>query len=174
MRMSIDEPVIVTEYDPTWPKLFAAECNRIRIACGPMITRIEHFGSTAVPGMAAKPIVDLLVGVRSLDAFAPHVPQLERIGYQNFGAVMLVERLYLRRRGPPHFNIAVAVDGGSWWRAQLALRDYLRARPAEALAYANRKRELFREGVRTFESFTKEKAPYLRALLKRSTAWSQS
>jgi GrpB-like predicted nucleotidyltransferase (UPF0157 family) len=170
--MSIDEPIIVTEYDPTWPMLYAAERSRVRNACGRVITRVEHFGGTAVPGMAAKPIVDLLVGVRSLEGFAQQAAQLEAIGYRNYGAAFIAERLYLRRRGPPHFNVFVTVDGGEWWRAQTSLRDYLRARPAEAAAYSNCKRDIFRGGSRTFASYSKDRAPFLKALSERARIWS--
>jgi GrpB-like predicted nucleotidyltransferase (UPF0157 family) len=172
--MSSDEPIIVTEYDPTWPMLFAAERNRVRNACGQAVTRIEHIGSTAVSGMAAKPIVDLLVGVRTLEGIAQYAEKLAAIGYRSVGAALYADRIYLRRRGPPHFDIAVAVDGGDWWRAQIGLRDYLRARPAEAAAYSNCKRDIFRAGSRTFASYAKDRAPFLKALSERARIWSRT
>jgi len=168
---SIDEPILVTGYDATWPMLFAAERSRVRNACGDSITRIEHFGGTAVPGSAAKPIVDLLVGVRNLDAFGPHLAKLDTIGYVHFGPVFTSQRWYSRRRGPPHFNLAIAVDGGEFWRSQLKLRDYLRAHPDEVSAYSDCKRRLFDNGSRTFVSYSQAKASFATALMERVKAW---
>ncbi len=76
----VDEPIVIVEYDPAWPWLFEAERERVQSALGDVATCIEHFGSTAVPGMAGKPIVDLLVCVSGLESVSQPMPSLERLG----------------------------------------------------------------------------------------------
>jgi GrpB-like predicted nucleotidyltransferase (UPF0157 family) len=167
----IDEEITVGPYDPSWPALFAAEAPRVADALGDVVTRIEHFGSTAVPGMDGKPVVDLLVGVRDLQAAAAGVSPLEALGYENFGEIFIRGRLYLRRRGPPHFNVAVTEDGGAFWTDQLAVRDYLRAHPDEARAYAAHKHAVYEAGARLFSTYSQAKAPLLEALAVRARRW---
>src|SRR5262245_37207617 len=111
----VDEPIVVVEYDDQWPVLFHSERNRVLGVLGEAATSIEHFGSTAVPGMAGKPVVDLLVGVRSLEIALKYIPRLEGLGYENFGEIFVPGRIYLRHRGPSYFNIAITVEGGPFW-----------------------------------------------------------
>ena len=76
------DEIKLVDYDPRWPDLFAEEAARIRIAVGDSVVAVEHFGSTAVPGLSAKPIIDLLIAVRSLsEAREQVVPALETLGY---------------------------------------------------------------------------------------------
>lgn len=167
----IDEPIVIVDYDPQWPLLFLGERERVSAALGAVVFAIEHFGSTAVPGMAGKPIVDLLVGVADLGVAAECVSALEDLGYENFGEIFVPGRLYLRRRGPPHFNVALTAAGGEFWNTQLAVRDYLRMHPEEAAAYAQEKRVAFAAGARLFSSFSQRKAPFLAALVERALRW---
>jgi GrpB-like predicted nucleotidyltransferase (UPF0157 family) len=75
--------IFIADYDPSWPHLFEIEAVRIHEVLGNLILAIEHFGSTAVPGLAAKPIIDILVGVRSLSESSPILlPSLEALGYR--------------------------------------------------------------------------------------------
>jgi GrpB-like predicted nucleotidyltransferase (UPF0157 family) len=167
----VDEPVSITAYDPSWPALFSAERTRVEAALGDVVSRTEHFGSTAVPGMAGKPIVDLLVGVTDLRAAAGRIPSLETLGYENFGEIFIPGRIYLRRRGAHAFNIAMTVEGSDFWRESLIVRDYLRAHPEEAAAYAAQKRAIYAEGSRSFSTYSQAKGPYLAALKARALQW---
>jgi GrpB-like predicted nucleotidyltransferase (UPF0157 family) len=170
----IDEPITLVAYDPDWPALFDEERRRITPAFGGLATRIEHFGSTAVAGMAGKPIVDLLVGVRDLALASSRIPALEALGYENFGEIFIPGRVYLRRRGPRDFNIAMTVDGGPFWEAQILLRDYLRRHPEEAAAYARAKQSAFAEGARMFSTYSQAKGPLLAELQSRAQAWARA
>lgn len=73
--------VWVTAYDPVWPDLFAAAARPLRAALGPVAVRIDHVGSTAVPGLSAKPVVDIQISVLSLEPLAPLQAAIERCGY---------------------------------------------------------------------------------------------
>jgi GrpB-like predicted nucleotidyltransferase (UPF0157 family) len=98
------DEVVITEYDPNWVLLFEQESARIReTLTGDLITRIEHFGSTAVPGLAAKPIIDLLVGVRSLaQAKQVAVSQLEHLGYAYWFDNPDPQRMFFVKGLPPN------------------------------------------------------------------------
>ncbi|MEM9319005.1 MAG: GrpB family protein [Pseudomonadota bacterium] len=131
------EPV---SYDPKWPSRFRAEAARI----GLHVTGLTlwHIGSTAVPGLMAKPIIDMLGEVADLaqaDAFAP---ALTALGYEAKGAHGLTGRRYFRRDidGTRCFHLHVYEAGSAAALRHLAVRDYLRAHPREALAYAAEKR----------------------------------
>jgi GrpB-like predicted nucleotidyltransferase (UPF0157 family) len=168
----VDEPILVVEADPAWPALYAIEAARLRDALDAAALTIEHVGSTAVPGLAGKPVVDLLIGVPRLDEAAGLAGRLVALGYEDFGEIFIPGRRYLRRRGPPDFNVAIAETGGSFHRSQLAVRDYLRAHPDEVRAYAAAKREAFARGARQFSTYTQDKHAFVAELVERALAWA--
>jgi GrpB-like predicted nucleotidyltransferase (UPF0157 family) len=174
LSTDVDEPIVIVDYDSAWPSLFDTERARIQAALRKVATRIEHFGSTAVPGMAGKPIVDLLVGIEDLSSAKKHVPSLEALGYQNFGEIFVQGRVYLRRRGPPHFNVAMTVEGGPFWQTQIIVRDYLRSHPDETVAYSQSKRATYASGARMFSSYSQGKQSFLAALMERARQWHGS
>jgi len=138
------DEVVITEYDPNWMLLFEQESARIlAVLDGDLVTRIEHFGSTAVPGLAAKPIIDLLVGVRSLaEAKQVAVFQLERLGYAYWFENPDFQRMFFVKGLPPnsprtHHIHMVELNSILWER--LLFRDYLRKHPDEAARYAQLK-----------------------------------
>jgi GrpB-like predicted nucleotidyltransferase (UPF0157 family) len=139
--------IVVADHDPAWPAMFEQERARLAAALGPLAIVIEHVGSTAVPGLAAKPIIDLLVGVRSLDDAAPRcVEQLAAIGYTFMPEYrsLLPDQLFFRKGvpGPWTHHVHVMRPSGPGWERRLVFRDYLRANPDAAKAYSDLKREL--------------------------------
>lgn len=167
----VDEAIVIVEYNADWPSLFRSEQDRVKKALDGVATTIEHFGSTAVPGMAGKPIVDLLVGVRDLCAASERVPALEALGYENFGEIFVPGRIYLRRRAHTSYNIAMTVEGGKFWSTQMIVRDFLRAHPAEAAAYSESKRVTYAGGSRLFSTYSQAKGPFLAGLIERADQW---
>ncbi|MDI1433860.1 GrpB family protein [Polyangium sorediatum] len=173
MRGDVDEPISIVAYDARWPLDFEAEAARVRAALGPVVVAIEPFGSSAVPGLVSKPIVDILVGVADLQEAKPHVAGLVAIGYEDFGEIFVPGRIYLRKRGAaPHFNVAVTEHGGPFWAGNLAVREYLRAHPAEVEAYARHKREAVERGATMFSSYSQAKDEFVRGLRERALAWA--
>jgi GrpB-like predicted nucleotidyltransferase (UPF0157 family) len=139
--------IVVVDYDPSWPRMFDDERQRIACALGPVVLAIEHIGSTSVPGLAAKPIIDLLVGVTSRAALLPRgVEALGGLGYAYLPEYesWLPGELFFRK-GPPgpwtHHVHAMEPEGARW-HDRLLFRDYLRAHPEAAGAYARLKRDL--------------------------------
>ncbi|HTZ76407.1 MAG TPA: GrpB family protein [Stellaceae bacterium] len=137
--------IVVAEYDPLWPVMFEQERVRLVSALGPMVLVIEHVGSTAVPGLAAKPIIDLLVGVESLAAARSRaIEPLVALGYAYLPeyASWLPDELFFRKGVPWTHHVHIMEPSGPRWRNRLLFRDYLRAHPEAAQAYATLKRNL--------------------------------
>jgi GrpB-like predicted nucleotidyltransferase (UPF0157 family) len=139
--------IVIHEYDPAWPSLFEEERTRILNALGPNAITVEHVGSTAVPGLAAKPIIDLLVGVRSLnDVRLAGVQQMQALGYTYLPEYeeWLPEELLFRKGPPgPWTHHAHVMEASNPRREEYTLlREYLREHPAVADEHANLKRRL--------------------------------
>lgn len=137
----------VSDYDSVWPEMFEQERVNLQLALGSVILSIEHIGSTAVPGLAAKPIIDLLIGVRSLAAALPHcVGRLVTLGYTyipEYGS-WSPSKLFFRKGapGPWTHHVDIVEQSNPRWDAFLSFRDYLRAHPDAASAYGNLKKSL--------------------------------
>lgn len=147
--------IVIADYDPAWVRRFEEERAMIVRACGrDAFVRIEHVGSTAVPGLAAKPIIDIMPGVRSLDAFAEHIASLESLGYQyapeterpmpELNDPGMPFRRYFRKDvdGVRAFHMHTVEVTSGFWHEHLLFRNYLRTNPDEAHAYADLKRTL--------------------------------
>jgi GrpB-like predicted nucleotidyltransferase (UPF0157 family) len=139
--------IVVVDYDPAWPARFAAARDAVARALGELVVAIEHIGSTAVPGLAAKPIIDLMVGVRDLAAArAAAIAPMQALGYVYLPEYesWLTDELFFRK-GPPgpwthHAHLMERVNPR--WARHLAFRDHLRAHPEDAASYAAEKRRL--------------------------------
>ena len=135
----------VVPYRSGWLERFKQEAGLLQRALGEKAQRIEHIGSTAVPGMAAKPIIDIMVAVDSLTQTAEFVPTIEALGYQYKPLDTIPERIYFTKESSPehrthHLNLAE--PGSGFWKNHLAFRDYLRAHDQIAAEYVNLKKHL--------------------------------
>ena len=165
------EPVRIFPYDSCWPRFFESERTRVKAAAGGRIEIVEHVGSTAVPGLDAKPVIDLLAGVRSLADAIRCVQPLERIGYEHRGEAGVPGRIFLRTYSPCicHLNLAVVEE--EFWEGHLLFRDYLRAHPDTAREYARLKHKLAVRFRYERESYTEAKTGFVEAVLERARAW---
>lgn len=137
------DPVVVVPYDPVWPETFATLRRPIAQVLGELAAGIEHVGSTAVPGLAAKPIVDMDVVIRHEDDFPQVAARLAALGYVYLGDLGIAERHAFRATpDTPRHHLYVCAAGSAPLRAHLALRDALRADPALADAYGKLKYDL--------------------------------
>jgi GrpB-like predicted nucleotidyltransferase (UPF0157 family) len=143
------EPVELVPYDSAWPARYAAEARRIGRAVGPRFEALAHVGSTAVPGLAAKPILDVQGGVATLADAESCVDALATLGYEYVPALeeATPERRYFRKTagGDHTHHLHVVETGSNWWERHLLFRDYLRANPDVAAAYERVKRRAARE-----------------------------
>ena len=169
--------IVIAPYDPAWPARFAAEAERIRQAFGTHALRIEHVGSTAVPGLPAKPVIDIQVSVPSLELGDLFHSQLVALGYTHFplGAFDLVYPFYKRpTEWPSTHHVHLCAAGSEQERSHLAFRDYLRSSPALAAEYASLKQQLAsaHDGL-TMESqerYSLSKSEFVRSVLVHAAA----
>ncbi len=187
----MSEPVIIVDYDPAWPARFAAEAERLAASLNGS-HRIEHIGSTAVNGLAAKSIIDIMIVVDDpaiLDvsaeqrtegaAKAPIEPAgngahlrfvraITRCGFTYRGENLLPERLYFKRPGPNPTHVHVAHCDSRFAQDHLLFRDWLRANPEDAAAYGKLKRGLAEEFREDREAYTRAKSKFIRGILRRA------
>ena len=171
LRRVLAERIGIVDYDPAWPEVFAAEAARLRPFFPPgCIKRLEHVGSTAVPGLAAKPVVDILIGVDDIDLVRFEVaPRMEAAGYDYFWRPTsgddtgpfypwFIGRDAAGRR-VSHLHVAPPDMTGQWER--VAFRDHLRSHPEVAAEYAALKRELAARLGGDREAYTEAKTEFI-------------
>jgi GrpB-like predicted nucleotidyltransferase (UPF0157 family)/RimJ/RimL family protein N-acetyltransferase len=161
-------PLEVVAYDPTWPLRFEEERARIAGALVARAAAIEHIGSTAVPGLAAKPVIDILVGLRSPPLDEAGVRALESLGYDYRGEFGIPGRQFFRQGEPRSHHVHAVALGGELWAVLLAFRDRLRDHPEEAARYASLKRELASRYAGERGSYTEAKGPFIEEILQRT------
>jgi GrpB-like predicted nucleotidyltransferase (UPF0157 family) len=134
----------IVDYDPRWPAMYEAERDRLASALGPRARRIEHNGSTSVPGLAAKPIIDIQISVATLSPLQPLVDALAPLGYVHVPHADDAFCPFLHRpvAWPHTYHVHFVEAGGLEERRTLAFRDYLRAHDEAAREYEQLKRAL--------------------------------
>jgi GrpB-like predicted nucleotidyltransferase (UPF0157 family) len=164
--------VRLVPYDPSWPALFAAESRRILDVChahGVSLV-LEHTGSTAVPGLDAKPILDILAGRAAESDRAAAIAALVAAGYTYRGEQGILGRDFFRRGEPRSHHVHLTTVGGTFWQDHRAFRDYLRAHPDEAAEYARVKHELAARFPRDRESYIDGKGAFVARILSLAAA----
>jgi GrpB-like predicted nucleotidyltransferase (UPF0157 family) len=158
--------VALAERHDAWRRAYRAEAERLRGVVGSEVDGFEHVGSTAVPGVPAKPVVDLLALVPDRDAARALVPTLERHGYEHRPGD--VDGRVFLARGPPaartHY-LAVCPADGAYHRRTTTFRDHLRATPGRAAAYATLKRRLAARFPDDRAAYTAAKGPFVERML---------
>ncbi len=167
---TLDEPITLAIYQADWPVRFVAEQQRLAVALGLPASQIEHIGSTAVPGLTAKPTLDLMLGWPSYPPPADLIAALVQLGYESLGEAGVPARHYLRLRTGRSANLHVVLQHGPHWRNNLALRDYLRANPTACERYVQAKRAAVANGATTLLSYSAAKAQMVSELLAQALA----
>jgi GrpB-like predicted nucleotidyltransferase (UPF0157 family) len=168
------DEIEIVDYDPRWPIMFDEEAERLRAILDPsLIVGIEHFGSTAIPALSAKPIIDILIAVRSLAvAQASFVDALRKLDYLYWADNPKKDRMFFVKGMPPFgsgrsHHVHVTEPNGEMWQ-RLAFRDYLRAHPEEARTYERLKRRLLAENPADREAYTDAKSAYVEAIMQKA------
>ncbi|MGW3961156.1 GrpB family protein [Amycolatopsis sp. NPDC005003] len=166
----LNSTVVLADYDPEWPKLFEREAERIRGVLGERVLVLEHVGSTSVPGLCAKPIVDILLEVPDSDDEAAYVPALEAAGYR----LVIREPDWEKHRcfkGPDtNINLHVYSPGNGQTPRYRLFRDRLRAHPEELELYAAKKRELAARTWKYIQNYADAKTEVVEEILGRARA----
>lgn len=166
--------VEIAAYDADWPRLFRQRGERLRTALGDVALRIDHIGSTSVPDLAAKPIIDIQISVASFEPLDAFRRPLEGLGYVFREANEERTKRYFRE-APGERREHVHVRKAGSWGEQFALlfRDYMRAHPDEAARYARPKRELAERYRDDRHGYTEAKNPFIWEVMHRANDWSQ-
>jgi GrpB-like predicted nucleotidyltransferase (UPF0157 family) len=160
--------ILISDYDPEWPDLFEREAARIRTALGERALRIEHTGSTSVPGLAAKPIIDILLVVADSAAEPAYAPALEGVGF-----VLRIRepdwhqhRMFKRLDGDVHLHVFSV--GCPEIDRMLMFRDWLRNHPSDRELYERTKRALAQQEWRYAQNYADAKTEVIQKILARA------
>lgn len=158
--------VTIVEYSQQWPKLFEQERNLLLSTLGEPVARIEHIGSTSVPRLASKPIIDIMVGLNDFDIADSLVPGVKELGYTyipKYEDVMPDRRFFrkLQHNNVTHHVHMVKIDS-TFWERHLLFRDYLRANPQVAVEYALLKKELALRDWNDSNDFAEAKTQFIK------------
>ena len=160
----------LVEYDPEWPRLYEHEAARIRSALGERVLLLEHVGSTSVPQLAAKPLIDMLLVVDNSADEPAYVPDMERAGYKLHirEADWFEHRLF---KGPDtNVNVHVFSDGCVEIDRMLTFRDWLRSHPEDLSCYLRTKRDLAQREWRYTQEYADAKTEVVEQILARARA----
>lgn len=162
--MSEPEPIILADPLPNAKQRFEEERLRIAIGLGRLPAAIEHIGSTAIAGIRAKPIIDVLVGLRALPLTAAIAP-LVALGYEHVEGAGGDERLYFRRGSPRLYQVHVVLFDSPTWRRHIIFRDWLNLHPDLAREYEALKVDLAARFPHDRDAYAKSKDPFVERVL---------
>ncbi len=163
------DPVIIVEYDPRWPFLFEEIRATVAAALGDLVVTVEHVGSTAVPGLAAKPIIDLDVVIPSLSDMPAAIERLATLGYVHQGDLGITGREAFRapHQDPKHHLYVCPLDSEEL-RRHRAFREYLLTHPDEATAYGALKKACALRFSDDRSAYVEAKGPFVAEILRRA------
>jgi len=159
--------VRLVSHDPRWVELYRVAVKELSVCLGSRITGVEHIGSTAIPDLEAKPIIDIMVGVASLNVSDEFIADLERIGYEHRNSDTVIGRLFFAK-GPESnrtHNLSVCESGSPFWVGRVAFRDALRANQELAQQYGTLKRLLAQQYPHNRLAYTEAKEPFILAVM---------
>ena len=167
----IESPsIVVVDYDPAWPERFRREEARIRSALGEAALSVEHIGSTSVPGLAAKPIVDILLVVEDSTDEASYLPALEAAGYVLRVREPELEEHRMFRTPQKDVHLHVFTAGSKEIERYLLVRERLREDEGDRELYARTKRELANREWPSMQHYAEAKTEVIEGIISRATA----
>jgi GrpB-like predicted nucleotidyltransferase (UPF0157 family) len=164
------DEIVIGPYDPHWPAMYESEAAEIRRTLGGITTvTLEHFGSTAIPGMSAKPIIDIMLGTTDKSRWPELIQPLREIGYDFWEENPKKERMFFVKGLPPKpgrtHHVHVFEIGSIYWD-RLLFRDYLRSHPNEALTYEQLKGGLAIKFKDDRDAYTRGKEDFVRRIME--------
>lgn len=168
VRAAHNAPVTLADYDPAWPALFEREARRIRAALGDTVVRLEHTGSTSVPGLAAKPIIDITLTVPNSADEDAYLPRLEAAGY-----ILRIREPHWHEhrvfKGPDtDVNLHVFTADSVELERMVGFRDWLRTHPDDRELYERTKRELAARTWRHIQHYADAKTAVVEEIIGRA------
>ena len=166
--------VEVVPHNPEWQRAFELEAQYVSSSLSDNVIEVYHIGSTSIPGIYAKPILDLMVAVRSIIQVDLHNSAMAAQGYEAMGEYGIPGRRYFRKdnaAGIRTHHVHVFEAGSDHIQRHLAFRDYMRAHPDEAQAYSDLKRQLAKAHPTDIEAYMDGKDGFIQAMDIKAAAW---
>jgi GrpB-like predicted nucleotidyltransferase (UPF0157 family) len=165
------EPVVIVDYDPRWPDLFEELRAPVVAALGDLVVIVEHVGSTAVPGLAAKPIIDMDVVVPSIPDIPEAIARLATLGYVHRGDLGVPGReAFISPAGKPRHHLYVCALGSDELRRHRSFRDYLLTHPDAARAYGALKKDAALRFGDDRAAYNQAKTRFVEGMLRRASS----
>lgn len=167
-------PIILAEHDAAWPDEFRREAGAISVALSDVTTAVHHIGSTAISGLVAKPVLDMLLVVPQLDLLDPRSDRLAALGYEARGEFGIPGRRFFSRTTPQGIRthqIHAYARGAEAVQRHLDFRDYLRAHPSVAIEYGRLKTRLAASFGTDVEGYATAKTAFVREVERLAAAW---
>jgi GrpB-like predicted nucleotidyltransferase (UPF0157 family) len=174
--MKSGDPVRIVPSNATWPEQFQRLAQPLRNALGPVALRIDHIGSTSVPGLAAKPVIDIQISVADFEPLDAYRLPLERLGYLfRSDNPERTKRYFREAPGHPRVHIHVRRSGSFSEQFALLFRDYVRTHPDVASQYAQLKIGLAQRYSRVEDrvAYTEAKSPFIWKVIAQADEWAQ-
>lgn len=169
--------VEVVPHDPRWRDAFEAEAKRVAAALGENVVAVQHIGSTAIPNIYAKPVIDLLVEVGDIAGVDGRSSAMESLGYEVMGEYGIPGRRYFRkddREGIRMHHVHAFEAGSAEAERHLAFRDYMLAHPDDARRYSELKRKLAEEHPQSIDGYMDGKDGFIKEMDRRAARWRTS
>ncbi len=168
-----EREVVIVDYNPQWTVLFKKEKDQILNVIGHIIVEIEHIGSTAVPNLGAKPIIDIMAAIPHLEDAEKCIKPLQSIGYEYVPEheASTPERRYFHKGHPPkeqHHHLHMVELTSDFWKQHLIFRDYLRTNPEVAQEYFKLKKRLATKYGSDREGYTKTKTSFIKSIVAKA------
>jgi len=165
---------MIEEYSQGWPMKYRQECYFLKSKLGNLVLDIQHIGSTAIPGMRAKPIIDIMIAVKYLDDAAPIHPILKELGYSYKPELSSTERLFFRKGNPVEFHLSITQPGDTpYWKNQILFRDYLISHPETGAEYEMIKLEAIKQlpdkdldDLSLSMGYSEKKGPFIKKVIE--------
>jgi GrpB-like predicted nucleotidyltransferase (UPF0157 family) len=172
--MMAGDPIRIVPYDLAWPAMFARQAAELRAALGAVALRIDHIGSTAIPQLAAKPVIDIQISVADFEPLDAYRAPLARLGYV-FRAdnPERTKRYFREAPGQRRTHIHVRRAGSFGEQFALLFRDFMRAHPHVATEYADLKIKLAQRYREDGTAYTDAKMPFIWSVIAQADSWAQ-
>lgn len=162
---TIDEPVDLSNYDSNWPYLFCQEARIIKDIFKERLLGIEHIGSTSIPNLVAKPIIDIMIGLPDFYLSHTDLLILSQFNYEYLGEAGVPGRHYLRKRQNHKFNLAITVFRSKIWNDNIKFREYLKSTPEIAAKYGRLKQEIIKDNPNLLK-YSQRKSSFIQSIIE--------
>ncbi len=162
--MNINEQIHIEPHNPKWHYLYEKEVRYLKQLQELSCLKFEHIGSTSIPNIKAKPIIDILIGIELMPVSDDIIEALQKAGYIYMQDGSVADRRYFVKRSEVNYNIQIVVYGGRIWTDDLLFRDYLIEKPCKAIEYQRVKEQIIESGIKTLLEYSALKADFITAI----------